>query len=250
MIQTRCGLIPPAPPSIDIIRNMSLAKDRVNPMWFRDMVKNKWPWDYKQQGAIYQDFGNFNYGATGAAFGFYRSVLLQEAGRAQQAAGTSRAEWVTLQKIGGIFMAELHRTVMTPMIRALSMVGLIFADAWGSDEKIVYFIFIVLLSGCFQIFSDENCRDEKMGEKISPDGAIVAQILKRDCGATASSAVGVYLKHAGRINKSGEKIYILRGVDNISIGWEGPVLRINAPGFGDNVFLKKEEWNGTRIIYQ
>lgn len=26
---------------------------------------NKGPWDYKQQGKQYQEFGNFNYGATG-----------------------------------------------------------------------------------------------------------------------------------------------------------------------------------------
>ncbi len=93
MTKTRCGLVPPSPPGVDIVQNMSLAKSKINPVWFRNMVKNKGPWDYKQQGSIYQDFGNFNYGATGKSFGFYRQILLQEAGRAQQAAGTSRPEW-------------------------------------------------------------------------------------------------------------------------------------------------------------
>jgi len=93
MTKTKCGLIPPAPPGTDIIKNMQEAKDRYNPLWFRNMVKNKGPWDYKQQGSLYQDFGNFNYGATGKSFGFYGQTLLQEAGRAQQAAGTSRPEW-------------------------------------------------------------------------------------------------------------------------------------------------------------
>jgi RHS repeat-associated protein len=93
MTKTRCGLVPPSPPGVDIIQNMSLAKDKINPFWFRNMVKNNGPWDYKQQNSLYQDFGNFNYGATGKAFGFYRQTLLQEAGRAQQVAKTSRPEW-------------------------------------------------------------------------------------------------------------------------------------------------------------
>ena len=60
---------------------------------FRDQVRNKAPWDYKQRGPEYRNFGNFNYGATGRALGVPGRVLLREAGRAQQAAGTSRPEW-------------------------------------------------------------------------------------------------------------------------------------------------------------
>ena len=93
MTKTRCGLVPPSPPGADIVQNMSVAKGQTNPLWFREMVRNKGAWDYKQQGSMYQDFGNFNYGAAGRSFGFYRQTLLQEAGRAQQAAGTSRPEW-------------------------------------------------------------------------------------------------------------------------------------------------------------
>lgn len=61
--------------------------------WFYDMVKNMAPWDYKQQGSQYADFGNFNYGLTGAAAGIPSDVLLRAAGYAQQRAGTSRPEW-------------------------------------------------------------------------------------------------------------------------------------------------------------
>jgi hypothetical protein len=66
--------------------------------WFYNQVRNKGPWDYKQQGKRdgrnYQDFGNFNFGATGIATGlFNETVLLAEAGRAQIAAGTSKPEW-------------------------------------------------------------------------------------------------------------------------------------------------------------
>lgn len=83
----------PYPPGVDINKNIEEAKRHLDPRWFYDQVKNKGPWDYKQQGRQYQDFGNFNYGATGKAFGFSENTLLREAGRAQQKAGTSKPEW-------------------------------------------------------------------------------------------------------------------------------------------------------------
>lgn len=91
MKKTKCGNIPPAPPGVDIVKNMS--EGYPNPWWFRDQVKNKGPWDYKQKNPMYQDFGNFHYGAVGTSSGFPSGVLLREAGRAQQAAGTSRPSW-------------------------------------------------------------------------------------------------------------------------------------------------------------
>ena len=78
MTQTKCGKIPPAPPGADINRNIYKAGWFLDPRWFYNQVRNKGPMDYKQQGPLYQDFGNFNYGATGAGFGF-RDNLLQRA---------------------------------------------------------------------------------------------------------------------------------------------------------------------------
>ncbi|WP_369821544.1 polymorphic toxin type 44 domain-containing protein [Novosphingobium sp. CF614] len=61
--------------------------------WFRDQVKNRGPWDYKQYDRRFQNFGNYNYGYTGAAAGIDRGLLLRQAGRAQVQAGTSRPGW-------------------------------------------------------------------------------------------------------------------------------------------------------------
>jgi len=33
------------------------------------------PWDFKQQGGQYEDFGNYHYGAVGAALGLPELVL-------------------------------------------------------------------------------------------------------------------------------------------------------------------------------
>ncbi|KAK0349411.1 hypothetical protein LTR94_033233, partial [Friedmanniomyces endolithicus] len=57
--------------------------------WFRSQVRNGGPWDYKQVDSSLQDFGNYNYGRSGGAMGIALDFLLGQAGRAQEAAGTS-----------------------------------------------------------------------------------------------------------------------------------------------------------------
>lgn len=66
-----------------------------NGFWFKNQVKNRAPWDYKQidkvngQPSPYEDFGNFNYGATAAAAGFSPVTTLRLAGWGAERAGTS-----------------------------------------------------------------------------------------------------------------------------------------------------------------
>jgi RHS repeat-associated protein len=104
-----CPPVPDHPANADIRANIAEAGthgpasvfnpvkevvDLKNMNWFYNQVRNKGPWDYKQQGRQYQDFGNFNFGATGLATGLFgETMLLQEAGRAQVKAGTSKPEW-------------------------------------------------------------------------------------------------------------------------------------------------------------
>jgi hypothetical protein len=55
--------------------------------WFNDRVRNNGPWDFKKWSGeadeALANFGNFSYGATGAALGISKLTLLQEAGQAQ-----------------------------------------------------------------------------------------------------------------------------------------------------------------------
>ena len=86
--------IPTHPADADVDANMREADD----MWpnlfaFRDAVRNRGPWDYKQRGGQYENFGNFNYGAAGTAWGFPADILKREAGKANIAAGNSKREW-------------------------------------------------------------------------------------------------------------------------------------------------------------
>jgi RHS repeat-associated protein len=94
----KCGCIevPVAPAGADINSNIREARNRSGAIvWFYLQVRNKGPWDYKQKGKAYQDFGNFNFGATGAALGISENILLRGAGWAQQRARTSRPEYGT-----------------------------------------------------------------------------------------------------------------------------------------------------------
>jgi len=112
------------PPGADVDKNILEANRRflsnplASPGWFYNQVRNNGPWDYKQAGSQYQDFGNFNYGAAGAAAGFDERTLLREAGRAQQKAGTSKPEWgypgwrVILWGGGGNFGDDPHDAEM------------------------------------------------------------------------------------------------------------------------------------------
>ncbi len=90
--QAVCPPIPPAPPGVSVDQNMKEAQLH-GATWYYNQVRNKGPWDYKQQGRQYQDFGNFNYGATAAAWGYPYEVIRRMAGWAQQRAGTSRPAW-------------------------------------------------------------------------------------------------------------------------------------------------------------
>jgi RHS repeat-associated protein len=101
-----CAGAPASPSRADITTNVALAeKSRwlvfavPRLWWFRSKVQNMAEWDYKQDGRQYQDFGNFNYGATGAAAGIQLQVLLRFAGWAQAHAGTSSPEWGTFHDL-------------------------------------------------------------------------------------------------------------------------------------------------------
>jgi RHS repeat-associated protein len=63
--------------------------------WFVRQVVPGGPWDYKTRDADYENFGNFNYGATGAALGFSQDDLLYAAGRVQQYTGPTDPSWGT-----------------------------------------------------------------------------------------------------------------------------------------------------------
>jgi RHS repeat-associated protein len=93
-----CLNTPAAPPGASVDENMKTASAlvllggaNVVPWYF--LVRNKGPWDYKQRGREYADFGNFNYGAAGTAAGLDEEILLRAAGVAQVRSGNTNPAW-------------------------------------------------------------------------------------------------------------------------------------------------------------
>jgi RHS repeat-associated protein len=109
--------------------NMKTAKGIWNPLAFKSLVKNKGEWDIKNNMKIIyglanhykngttqftfqgknmsaQDIGNHHFGAVGKAYGLFpEKFMLQQAGAAQMAAGTSRPEWQIFQNTTSIIVS-------------------------------------------------------------------------------------------------------------------------------------------------
>ncbi len=129
-----------APPNSSVEKNMEQANQYANShtkaesyLWFYWMVKNNKSkensnsWDYKQQGSSYAPFGNFNYGATGAAMGIPNDILLRLAGMAQWMAGTSKDEW------GNPIWSEPYGD--DPADQAAILDGISYAETYGYTSK-------------------------------------------------------------------------------------------------------------------
>jgi hypothetical protein len=104
----QAGLLntPEAPPTASMDANIAEAQQHAFPQdlgWFYNQVKGHAVWDYKQQGAQYENFGNFNYGVVAAAMGIPEDVALRAAGYAQTQAGTSEDGWGGPIDIGGSY---------------------------------------------------------------------------------------------------------------------------------------------------
>lgn len=105
---TAAGLVdtPAAPPGVSMDDNIAQAQQHGFPQdlkWFYNQVKGGAEWDFKQQGAQYENFGNFHYGVVAAAMGIPEDVALRAAGYAQEQAGTSKDEWGNPIDIGGSY---------------------------------------------------------------------------------------------------------------------------------------------------
>jgi RHS repeat-associated protein len=72
----------------DIMTNMIQSHQNRIIWWYIMVAKGHGPWDYKYYHGIahneYDDFGNFNYGATGCVLGIPLNILLRGAGFAKQ----------------------------------------------------------------------------------------------------------------------------------------------------------------------
>ena len=170
--------------------------------WY-NTVRNGGVWDYKQRGSEYENFGNFNYGATGRAVGVPAWILKCGAGWAQKRAGTSKQDW---RGHWGLLPMEMIQLIKnTSKEGSITMTVLI----------IVFVIVIIILSGCVPL-----CDNEVQSEMMSPDLTRQAVTFIRNCGATVDYTQQLSILGAKRSlpNRSGN-ILILSGKSHIVVEW-------------------------------
>jgi RHS repeat-associated protein len=103
-----CPTVPTGPPGANVDNNIRLVQSGLGDgqswpalqAWWQNLVRKGGVWDYKRRGPnnIYGNFGNFNYGATGAALGYDLNTLLRAAGWVQQTPhGLPGAAWNQLK---------------------------------------------------------------------------------------------------------------------------------------------------------
>jgi RHS repeat-associated protein len=93
--EKKCAQVPLAPTGVSVDTNIRLAEQLsvapIDPLFgYGEWLGRVWlrgAWDYKRRGLAYETFGNFNYGATGAAMGIPQDVLLRAAGLVQMVNG-------------------------------------------------------------------------------------------------------------------------------------------------------------------
>jgi len=104
--QKPCPAVPAHPANANVNSNISLTNvvyyaNWLNPptqaaftdAWLVSQVRPNGPWDYKTQGQQYDAFGNFNFGATGAAAGIPLQVLQAGAGAVSTLVGTNSSQY-------------------------------------------------------------------------------------------------------------------------------------------------------------
>lgn len=85
--------MPIAPAGANIDTNIKQARESFDPFWFIEMVRSNGPWDYKRIDMRYENFGNFNFGATALAFGFQEKFALQVAGLYNVLTNKAQPHW-------------------------------------------------------------------------------------------------------------------------------------------------------------
>jgi hypothetical protein len=123
-----------------------------------------------------------------------------------------------------------------------------------SMMRVLLAMLFSVLTACSPIFDDSDCSDTLVSATTSANGNLVANTIRRDCGATTAFSNIVFLKKSGDAKGAdgtwGEKVYVLRGETKVTVEWSGKDLKIKAPPSGKDVFLKRDDWERIKITYE
>lgn len=96
----KAGLIdvPEAPLGVSMDANIADTHKHEFPnpgdmLWFKEQVQGGGPWDFKTQGAQYENYGNFHFGVVAAAMDIPEQIGLRGAGYVQIDSNTTQDGW-------------------------------------------------------------------------------------------------------------------------------------------------------------
>ena len=102
------------------------------------------------------------------------------------------------------------------------------------------------LTGCFF-----ECADKMLREVASPDGAYIATVFERDCGATTDYARIVMIREKGEKFVGDRKknyVFTIQGKKDVDLQWEnGNHLVIARPS--GRIFKEADSWRKVRVSY-
>lgn len=169
--------------------------------------------DYKQSSSVYQDFGNFNYGAVGTAVGFPDSVLLREAGRAHR-----------------------NRTIdkMNITLRTLVFTGAVYVVLAGCSEPQCENVILR------EITSPDGQRVATLfARNCDATTPYVQAVMVREKGSNFSGV------------DPASYVFTMRGQHKVSIQWlANDHLLVNRPQNSDDIFNEMKVWKGSKISYK
>jgi hypothetical protein len=80
---------------------------------------------------------------------------------------------------------------------------------------IVSFVTVLFLQGCFSFF----CKDDQIGEVMSPDQKRVATIFIRNCGATTDFATRVEVRWRSSERADDDSVFGVEGRPTVQVYW-------------------------------
>jgi len=234
-------------------------------MWFYNQVKDKGPWDYKYRDAAinegkrskYEPFGNFNYGAVGAAAGFTEGQLLRLAMHYQTdktyAAGEDPGLLRSILGTGGLAPYGDEPADQDQIRSGINYYRRkLVSRIVNSMRNQVILLVALLFVAC------GACGEDKLAETNSPDNKYVATVFRRACGATTgflyhvnirSSSGSFSADHKGAI-ESGQIFLTREG--KLNIRWkDNKTLEVSCTDCPkDHKPTMESWWNDVSISYE
>lgn len=105
----------------------------------------------------------------------------------------------------------------------------------------------LLLAGCDRV--PLFCHDTVTAGAPSPDGALVADVVVRDCHLTTGYTSHLTLR-SSRASRTGRTVAVYTGAWPLDLTWKGPRRIVVLPDARAKVLYQTAKWGGVDVQYQ